>query len=227
MIPTIIFLLLRRYGKTHPAKAEQLALLLRKAGKFFFIFILLILTCYIAFSQTSQLQYSVKRKGAQIGIISFTQQFVGNKRVFKVESEIKTRILFLFTAIGQEESVYENGIMISSFVYQKLNGNEQVNKKTTLVGRNYIVSKGNHSETLSNYPIFYNMICLYAKEPVDVPKVYSDKSQQFLDIQTIGDHHYRIKFPDGNYNEYFYQDGLCTRVEVHHKFYRSSFELIN
>ena len=225
MLPAIIYLLLLRYRKTHPEKVDQFCILLRKASKFILVVIILILTCYLAFSQTNQLQYRVNRKGAQIGIISFSYQNAGNKRVFKMESQIKTRLLILFTAIGREESVFENDVMISSSVYQKLNGNEKLNKQTTLVGRNYVVSTGRQSETLNNYPISYNMICLFAKEPVGVPKVYSDKFQQFLDIQRVGDHHYRVKFPDGNFNEYFYMEGLCTRVEVHHTLYRATFEL--
>ena len=225
MIPAIIYLLLRRYRRTNPAKAEKLSIMLRKASKFVLLFVVLILTCYFAFSQLTQLQYSIKRKGTQIGFISFSQQFFGNRRVFRMESEVKTRFLFLFTAIGLEQSVYENGVMLWSSVYQKLNGNEQVNKKTTLVGRNYVVSRAGYSETISSYPISYNLICLYAKEPIDISKVYSDRFQQFLDIQTIGAHHYKIKFPDGNYNEYFYNNGLCTRVEVYNRLYRSSFEL--
>jgi len=225
MLPVIIYLLLSRYRKTHPEKAVEFGTLLRKASKIILVFILLTLTCYLAFSQRNQLQYSVKRKEAQIGIISFSYQNAGNKRIFKMESHIKTRLLILFTAIGREESVFENDVMISSSVYQKLNGNEKINKQTRLVGRNYVVSKGGQSETLSNYPISYNMICLFAKEPVNVPKVYSDKLQQFLDIQRVSDHHYRVKFPDGNFNEYFYIEGVCIRVEVHHKLYRSTFEL--
>jgi len=96
-----------------------------------------------------------------------------------------------------------------------------------LVGRNYAISSGTLQETLSSYPITYNMICLYDKEPVDVPKVYSDKFQQFLPIQTVADHHYRIKFPDGNFNEYYYKEGRCVRVEVHNSLFRSTFELQN
>ena len=227
MLPAIIYLLLCRYRKTHPEKIDRLAILLRKAIKVILVFVILILTCYLAVSQTNQLKYRVKRKETQIGIISFSYQNAGNKRIFKMESQIKTRLLILFTAIGREESVFENDVMISSTVYQKLNGNEKLNKQTKLVGRNYVISKGTQSEILNNYPISYNMICLFAKEPVDVSKVYSDKFQQFLDIQTIGDHHYRVKFPDGNFNEYFYIKGFCTRVEVHHSLYRATFELQN
>jgi hypothetical protein len=227
MIPAIIYLILRRYRKTNPAKAAQLFLLFRTARKYILLFVFLLLACVIAFSQANQLRYSIKRKGSQVGTISFFQQFIGSKRIFRTESVVKTRMLFLFTAIGREESVYENGVLLSSSVYQKLNGSEKLNKKTMLVGRNYVVYDGKNPETLTNYPISYNMICLFAMEPAAVAKVYSDKFQQFLDIQTVRDHQYRIKFPDGNFNEYFYRDGLCTRVEVHHSLYRSSFELKN
>jgi len=227
MFPAVFYLLWVRYRKTHPEKVKQYSNLLRKASKFIIVFILLLLTCYFAFSQIKRLQYSIKRKDAQIGTISFSFQNAGNKKVFIMESRIKTRLLILFTAIGREESEFENDVMISSSVYQKLNGREQVNKKIELVGRSYVISKGSQQEPLNNFPITYNMICLYVKEPVDVPKVYSDKFQQFLAIQKLGEHHYRIKFPDGNFNEYFYSEGLCTRVEVHHTLYRSTFELQN
>ncbi|MGZ8541117.1 MAG: DUF6134 family protein, partial [Chitinophagaceae bacterium] len=126
-----------------------------------------------------------------------------------------------------EEAVYENGIMTWSTVYQKLNGNERVNKKTKLNGNNYIVTTGQQSEAISLYPIRFNMICLYINEPVNISKIYSDNFQRFLNIQTLGDHHYKIRFPDGNYNEYHYRNGLCTKIEVHHRLYRSSFELKN
>ena len=225
MIPAIIYFLLRRYKKTNPAKAERLTIIMRKASRMLLLFILLILIGYFALPQDTQLQYSIKRKGSEIGIISFSQQHSGNKSVLRMESKIKTRFIFLFTAMGQEESVFENGIMISSFIYQKLNGNERVNKKTQLMGRNYVVTKGKESETISSYPISYNMICLYAREPVNTSKIYSDTFQRFLDIQTLGDHYYKIEFPDGNYNEYHYSNGLCTNVEVHNRLYRSSFEL--
>jgi len=227
MIPTIIYLLLRTYKRNNPVKAERLAIVFRKINRMLVILIALMLICYYASPQTTQLKYNVKRKGSQIGSISFSQQNSGNKKVLRIDSEIKARILFLFTAIGQEESVYENGIMVWSSIYQQLNGSERMNKKTMLKGRNYVVTKGKHSDTIGNYPISYNMICLYASEPINVSKVYSDSFQEFLNIQTIGDHDYKIVFPDGNYNEYYYNNGLCTRVEVHHRLYRSSFELKN
>jgi len=225
MIPAIIYFLLRRYKRINPANTEKLTIVLRKTCRMLLFFTLLILICCYTFPQDTQLQYSIKRNGNEIGNISFSQQHAGNKRMLKIESIVKVRILFLFTAMGQEESVFENGIMVWSSVYQKLNGNERVNKKTKLIDKSYLVTKGKKSETINSYPISYNMICLYSLEPVNIPRVYSDNFERFLDIQKLGDHYYKIKFPDDNYNEYHYENGLCTKVEVHNSLYSSSFEL--
>jgi len=111
MFPVIIYLLWIRYRKTHPEKINQVC-------KFIVLFIILVLTCLLAFSQIKHLQYSVKRKDTPIGTISFSFQNSGNKKVLVMESKIKTRLLILFTAIGREESVFENDVMISSSVYQ-------------------------------------------------------------------------------------------------------------
>jgi hypothetical protein len=227
MIPTIIYLLLRRYRRTNPEKAKRLMTILQKASRLLFLFILLLLISLFAFPQHTKLEYSIKRKDSEIGTMTFSQHLSGNKTVLKIESEIKTRFIFIITAKALEETVYENGIMIWSTIYQKMNGNERVNKKTKLNGKNYVVTKGQESETISNYPICFNMLCLYIKEPLNIAKIYSDNFQRFLDIQKLGDHHYKIIFPDDNYNEYYYSNGLCAKVEVHHRLFRSSFELKN
>ena len=142
-----------------------------------------------------------------------------------MESEVRTRMIFLFTAKAREESIYENGVLTWSSIYRKMNGNEKANKKTRLAGNNYIISKGDESETLNNYPIRYNMLSLYTQEPVNVKRVYSDNFQQFLDIQVIAPHHYKIRFPDGNSCEYFYNNGVCAKVKVNHSLYSASIEL--
>ena len=79
------------------------------------------------------------------------------------------------------------------------------------------------SQTPSLQVGFYNRV--YISEPLNITKVYSDDFEQQVDIQKIADHHYKIKFPDGNYNEYFYTDGVCSKIEIHHSLYSASIEL--
>ena len=106
-----------------------------------------------------------------------------------------------------------------------MNGTEKANKKTRLEGTNYIVSKDNASESIDEYPIQYNMLCLYTQEPVNISKVYSDNFQQFIDIEKLAPQQYKIKFPDGTYNEYFFTYGICSKIKIHHSLYSASIEL--
>jgi hypothetical protein len=225
MIPTIIFFLLRRYNKRNPEAAAKLRTHIRRTSKCIAILVLLFAISQVAFSQDTKLNYVIKRKGSQVGTMSFTQQSTGNKIFFKVDSEVKTRMIFLFTAKGREESVFENGILISSWIFRKMNGREKANKKLQRIGNDYVITKGTSRETSELGPIHYNMLRMYSYEPSGISKVYSDNFQQFLDIETLGRHHYKVSFPDGNYNEYFYKNGICTRVEIHHSLYSATMEL--
>lgn len=227
MIPALIFWLIRRYKRQHPQTVAKFGFLFSKFGKPALLVLLFIAISVLAFSQNKKLEYQVKRKGDVVGNILFTQYSNGTKTTMKMQSEIKTRFIFLFTAKALEEAIYENGIMISSFIYRKLNGSEKANKKTQASGKSYVVSKGNDKEVLKNYPIYNNMLSLYTAEPTNFSIVYSDNFQLFLFIQKIAPHHYKIKLPDGNYNEYFYKDGICAKVEVHHSLYSATIELKN
>ena len=190
---------------------------------------LLLLTCttLCVSAQEKKLEYNIKRNGDVVGNIHFIQGIAGNRTVLTMESEVNTRFIFNFTAKAKEEVIYDNGIMTWSSIFRKLNGNVKVNKKTKANGNAYTVYKGTKTETLNNYPIRYNMLSVYINEPVNITKVYSDNFQQQIAIQKIADHHYKIKFPDGNYNEYFYTNGVCSKIEIHHSLYSATIELIS
>lgn len=176
-------------------------------------------------AQEKKLEYNIKRNGSVVGNINFIQGVAGNRTVLTMESEVNTRFIFNFKAKAKEEVIYDNGIMTWSSIFRKLNGNVKVDKKTKANGNKYTIYKGSKTETLNNFPIRYNMLSVYVSEPVNITKVYSDNFQQLIDIQRIADHHYKIKFPDGNYNEYFYTNGVCSKIEIHHSLYSATIEL--
>ena len=224
MIPVLIYYLYRRYKRSHPTGSRPNPFT-KRSVRIALLCVVFIMIAVFAFSQDRKLEYQIKRKGDVVGTVMFTEASAGNKIMRRMQSEVKTRFVFLFTARAQEESIYENGIMVWSSIYRKLNGSEKVNKKTQASGESYVVYRGDKTELLKNYPIRNNMLCLYTNEPVSYSKVYSDNFQQFLDIQKIGTDHYKIELPDGNYNEYFYSNGLCSRVEIHHTMYSATIEL--
>lgn len=176
-------------------------------------------------AQERKLEYNIKRNGDIVGNIFFVRGIAGNRTVLTMESEVNTRFIFNFKATAKEETIYDNGIMTWSSIYRKLNGNVKADKKTKAIGNSYTIYKGSKTEILNHYPIRYNMLSVYLTEPSGISKVYSDNFQQQIAIQKIADHHYKIKFPDGNYNEYFYKNGVCAKVEIHHSMYRATIEL--
>jgi len=227
MIPSILFLLLRRYQKKHPEKARLLC------TRFYFVArvaLLLLLTAGIAlyaFSQERVLHYVVKRNGDPTGNLVIKENKAGNRITYKLQSAVKSSFLFTISVNAIEEATYENGILTYSHFYQKVNSKERVNTKIEASGNAYMVTNRQEVKSLNHYPITYNMVCLYTVEPLHHTRVFVDKLQQFVLIESLGAHHYKITFPDGNYNEYYYQAGICTTLKLNNTWFRAEIELKN
>ena len=178
-------------------------------------------------SQNKILNYQIIRNGNMVGSLSFSETSTGEIDHLKMESDVKTKFIFTFTAHATEEAVYSHGILLHSSIYRKLNGSEKVNKQHEANNRQYIIHAGERSEVAKAYPITYNMLSLYSKEPENISRVYSDNFQTFISIEKTGLHKYKITLPDGNYNYYYYKNGVLSLVEVHHSIYTASIVLTN
>ena len=200
-----------------------------KAGIFARILLCMFLTILVldGFSQTRSLNFQIIRNENKIGTVRFSENASGSTDSLKMESNVKTRFIFTFIGYVLESATFRNGVLLQSSIYRKFNGDEKANKQHRAVNAQYIIYKGKGSKVMKDYPITYNMLSLYSKEPVNISKVYSDNFEQFLSIQKLDAHKYKITLPDDNYNIYHYIDGVLNRVEVHHTFYTVSFILIN
>jgi len=179
------------------------------------------------FSQTRSLKFQIIRNENKIGEVRFSEKTSGTTDSLKMESNVKTRFIFTFIGYVLESATFKNGVLLQSSIYRKFNGDEKANKQHRAVNSQYIISKGEVSKVMKEYPITYNMLSLYSKEPVNIGKVYSDNFEKFLSIQKLETHKYKITLPDDNYNIYSYVDGVLNLVEVHHTFYTVKFILIN
>ncbi|HEX6334213.1 MAG TPA: DUF6134 family protein [Flavisolibacter sp.] len=219
MIPTIMMLLLRRYRKVNP---EGYVLLRKRVSRIARIMFLLVIATGIANAakaQNRQLTYTVMKGDSEVGSMYVSEVISGSRINLKLNLDVTIKFLFSFSAKGVEEAVYDNGVLVYSYFYQKLNGSEKVNKRHRYVDKTYVVNNKGSQEKVNTAAIRYNMICLYTHEPVNASRIYSDKYQKYLAIQKIADRHYKIVFPDGNYSEYFYEGGTCTRVEVNNSLF--------
>lgn len=225
MIPAIILMLMRRYRKNNPQQFLILKSKLFYAAKILFLVVAACVLVLMTRAQEKDLDYTIKRNGSKVGKMTVKEIKDGGKISLRLQSDIKTSFIFTFTAKGIEEAQYDNGILVYSSVYQKLNGGEKVNKQIRFVNDEYIIRNNGKEEKLGNVKIYYNLVCIYNHEPLGTALIFSDKYQKFLDISKIEDHHYKIKFPDGSTNEYWFENGVCKKIETDHTFYSATMEL--
>ena len=229
MIPVLIIWLIRRHRQKTNKQMKGVA---PKGPKGYLPSIMLLLLIFLILAtkghgQSKTLTYQILRNGNQIGTLKFSESATGDMDHLKMESDVKTKFVFTFIAHASEDAVYFNGVLLRSSIYRKLNGNEKVNKQHEAKDRQYIIHAGERSEVTKNYPITYNMLSLYSKEPERIGSVYSDNFQTFIPIVKTDLHKYKVTLPDGNYNYYEYKNGVLALVEVHHSFYSANIVLIN
>ena len=232
MIPVLIIWLIKHYRENNKGKMAGVAPKIAKKYLPFVAAILLLIILLIfstnSYSQNKKFNYQIIRNGDKVGSLLFSETSTDDLDYLKMESDVKTRLIFTFTAHASEEAVYNNGILLRSSIYRRLNGTEKANKQHEATGnRQYLIRTGKTSEFTKTYPITYNMLSLYSKEPENISKVYSDNFQTFLAIEKAASHKYKITLPDGNYNYYYYKNGILNLVEVHHTFYSANIILTN
>lgn len=223
MIPLLIYIFSKRYRKFGGAYAGlQISKFLKARFLILFISMLVILLLIIPISsraQHQQLNYKVIRNDIPIGWMRLEKTTTGNRSTMLLVSEIKAWIIILMNVSAKESSFFENGRLIYSSQFRTKNGTTKVNKQTRFVDDQYEVSENGEKARLSYHFIGTNLLSLYFIEPIGINFVYCDKQEAFVPIKKSDDGGYKIKFPDGNSNCYYYSGGVCTKIKVNTSFY--------
>jgi hypothetical protein len=188
----------------------------KKAGGMFIVLILFSLTLC---AQVQTRVYNVSYKGKNVGSMELYQNKTNENVYLKIVSNVQIRFVVNIKVNIEEESMFQSGRLMYSNVSRKVNGKEKANKQTKATGDTYQTFSGGKPGSVNNKLIDYNFNLLYCNEPVNTQIIYSDNFQQFLNIQKVSEHRYKIELPDGNYNYYSFQNGICSNVELHHTFY--------
>jgi hypothetical protein len=220
MIPALIIWLCKKY---------ILPRINRKSSSKLVSQALIILCCFalsfpVLASKLTKI-YNIKRNGEIIGKLSFVQNIEGENVYLKITSQVSTRFVFKIDVQTEDLAHFKNGKLISSDVSRLVNGKAKDRKKTNLQNDGYELQSGSKFNSLNQF-IGYNMMLLYTKEPLNINQVYSDNFQCFLPIKKSAEHLYRVNLPDGNYNEYHFENGVCKLVVVNHSLYTIRMELV-
>ncbi|MCZ4245279.1 DUF6134 family protein [Pedobacter punctiformis] len=223
MIPALIIWLCKKYIAPRIQKRN----LLQKASALkvqALAFIFMAATTQL-FAQQQNSKYNIKRNGEVIGQMHFSQKDDGTNTFLKITSKVNTRFVFKIDVETEDVAHFKNGRLISSGVNRVVNGDPKEFKKTSLQNEVYQVQAGKKISIIKQ-PIVYSMMLLYSSEPVNITEVYSDNFQCFVPVQKKGNHQYRITLPDGNYNDYQFENGICRTVTVNHSLYTIKMERV-
>lgn len=180
---------------------------------------------YFSVAQEQMRHYDIIYKGDTVGRMNFYESRSGDNLSLKFHSRVRIRSLISFLVETEERSEFKNGALVHSSVRRKINGKERTLKQTIAAEGAYRCYPQKTSCGGAIQPIAYNLHLLYISEPADKQKVYSDHFQQYLVAHKIADHKYRVELPDGNYNYYSFENGICHNIEVVHDFFSLKMQL--
>jgi Domain of unknown function (DUF6134) len=171
-------------------------------------------------------RYNVLYRGNNIGNMTLQQTKNNDELKVKIASNIHMRMIMAVNVNVMEDYSYTKGQLMHSSVSRKVNGDEKINRQTDFYNNTYYLTTEGKKSILNKEIIHYNLGKLYLLEPVDIQQVYSDNFQQFLSIEHMGDHNYKLQLPGNDYNIYCYENGICKKIEVHNTFYTIQMQLV-
>jgi hypothetical protein len=176
-------------------------------------------------AQDQHLHYDIIKNGKIIGWTKLLKTTNNNRVDIKLESEVKARFVFQFIVNAFEEAIFEDGNLIYTSQFRKLNSDVKENKSMKLTSRGYEVYRNNRTQSLSLPQLRDHLLNLYFQEPSPGKRIYSDSFQQLLEVERIREGVYKIKLPDGNSCSYYFRNGQCTNVKIDHRFYSAELML--
>jgi hypothetical protein len=221
MIPALIIWLCKKYlaPKTYKTSSSKSPVNPKSAATVLFM------VCSFSSAFAQQSKFNIKRNGEVIGQLYFQQKDDGDNIYLRITSKVQSRFVFKIDVETEDVAHFKNGKLLTSNVNRVVNGNAKEAKKTSWINHVYQLKTGDKTTTIKQ-PINYNMMLLYTKEPVNISEIYSDNFQCFIPIEKNGAHQYRINLPDGNYNDYHFENGICKLVVVNHSLYTIRMERV-
>jgi hypothetical protein len=144
-----------------------------------------------------------------------------------MDSDVEIKFVGSIRIQLSEKSLYHKDKLIYSEGTRTVNGTTKLNNQTKAHDNFYNIINNGKASILRVPTINYNLLLFYFKEPLNTEEVYSDTFQQFLKIERLKPHHFKLKLPNGDFNEYYFQNQTCKRVVINSAFYRIEMNLKN
>ncbi len=179
--------------------------------------------CYC---QPGQLKYKIMQGGDEIGSMSASKTTTDNKTSFSMISEVKKKMILTLEVYEKHTALFVNDILSAATVLRKVNGKVKVDKQITCVANNCTVTNDGKTSSSPQKPVSTSVLNIYFSEPEKIVEVYSDNFEKMIPLKHLGNHGYRLSLPDGDTVDYYYSNGVCSKVKVNKKLYNLEFILV-
>lgn len=225
MLTILLVIWLRRTGADQKIKNtyRQFFALLNPGRKVILLTLLLPIT---SMGQFASYTYHVLRNNEKIGTIIVNETTGPQERNIRLQSDIKTRMLFPIRVSTIETTVMDGERIRSSESIRKVNGNKEVTRSLQFTGNGYQATGNSTAMKLQNTILYNTTVSLYVAEPGRSLLVFSDTYNKVLPLRNDGNHQYTLLMPDGNVNIYKYHNGVCEEVMLDHTFFTARIVLV-
>jgi hypothetical protein len=168
----------------------------------------------LAFDAVNQPSFSIWRKGKQIGTAVGERSIQGNGTTLQLTVSMEARILLSIKVQAFTENLFLGNCLATARYQKMVNGARLNTLSLKQAGNRYVVVEDDATSFIEKHPISFTAISMYFSEPVSVYTLYSESNNCFAPIEHLGNGRYRIRQPNGNTTNYFYQQGQLERMEA-------------
>ncbi|MCA6078674.1 DUF6134 family protein [Fulvivirga sedimenti] len=175
---------------------------------------ILYLTLFLlsTFAHGQQHIYRIDWKGDSIGYLIAEQSKSGSLVTFDLKSRTKFSFLMSFDMYNEYYSVYRDGKLLSASSENTVNNKRKSHSSVKFLEEMYHIQVDD-KDRIEEMIISESISTLYFRPPVKA-KIFSERYGQFCSIQRSDSQTFVLIKPDDRKNHYFYENGICTRVEV-------------
>jgi len=171
-------------------------------------------------AEVEKISFSIIKKNSRIGYIDVEKASLNKTTTYTIDSEVKVKVVFNFSAIGREKSIYKNDILVYSSVFRKQNNKVKLDQSLSLIKGKYLLKEKNKKEEINIDVINSNLVTLFFFEPIAIQEIYSDKYKKMVKIIPIGNSIYKVVLPNKSTSIYHYENGKCIMIEIVGSFFK-------
>jgi len=168
-------------------------------------------------SQTVEITFEVFYKSKSIGNLYATEKKTKKTVIKDLRTTTQLDIIAISIHVESEVKILKKDEkLIQSVSYRNANkGTEEISSNIKKVGhKDYDVNRNGEDSKIENIEIGYCTVDLYFDEPVDIKAVFSTMYAEFLEIEEVSPHRYKLSSPKSKDTFYTYKNGQLVVVEI-------------